>query len=184
MYLLHYRLIYSMYWHSVLNRRKKAHVWEPLWLWQMQLMCSPVVSSPHLKKVRPISHLMWKRVVIWYHFYYACKYYFLGKIIFFSGGLLFIHSQYGSITVSKDHIRTIKFYDPVCTYSMKYSWFCWGIWSATVHLALHHVCIFFSKRKSLNDFHAKNIFMHMYFNSWYQLVWFCMHPLIYRTPVL
>ncbi|XP_062296369.1 uncharacterized protein C20orf194 homolog [Scomber scombrus] len=35
-----------------------------------------------------------------------------GKIIFFSGGLLFIHSQYGSITVSKDHINTIKFYDP------------------------------------------------------------------------
>ncbi|XP_029349823.1 dynein axonemal assembly factor 9 isoform X2 [Echeneis naucrates] len=35
-----------------------------------------------------------------------------GKIIFFSEGLLFIHSQYGSITVSKDHINTIKFYDP------------------------------------------------------------------------
>lgn len=35
-----------------------------------------------------------------------------GKIIFFSGGLLFIHSQYGSITVSKDHISNIKFYDP------------------------------------------------------------------------
>ncbi|KAM7376359.1 hypothetical protein PAMP_006100 [Pampus punctatissimus] len=35
-----------------------------------------------------------------------------GKIIFFSGGLLFIHSQYGSITLSKDHISTIKFYDP------------------------------------------------------------------------
>ncbi|XP_070835102.1 dynein axonemal assembly factor 9 isoform X1 [Chaetodon trifascialis] len=35
-----------------------------------------------------------------------------GKIIFFSEGLLFIHSQYGSITLSKDHIRTIKFYDP------------------------------------------------------------------------
>ncbi|KAF3845128.1 hypothetical protein F7725_008291 [Dissostichus mawsoni] len=27
-------------------------------------------------------------------------------------GLLFIHSQYGSITLSKDHISTIKFYDP------------------------------------------------------------------------
>ncbi|XP_056249050.1 uncharacterized protein C20orf194 homolog [Seriola aureovittata] len=35
-----------------------------------------------------------------------------GKIIFFSEGLLFIHSQYGSITLSKDHINTIKFYDP------------------------------------------------------------------------
>uniref|UniRef100_A0A665VAU8 Uncharacterized protein n=1 Tax=Echeneis naucrates TaxID=173247 RepID=A0A665VAU8_ECHNA len=38
---------------------------------------------------------------------YACW-----LIIFFSEGLLFIHSQYGSITVSKDHINTIKFYDP------------------------------------------------------------------------
>ncbi|XP_075963544.1 dynein axonemal assembly factor 9 [Anarhichas minor] len=35
-----------------------------------------------------------------------------GKIIFLSEGLLFIHSQYGSITLSKDHISTIKFYDP------------------------------------------------------------------------
>ncbi|XP_068194769.1 dynein axonemal assembly factor 9 [Antennarius striatus] len=35
-----------------------------------------------------------------------------GKIIFFSEGLLFIHSQYGSITLSKDHIRTIRFYHP------------------------------------------------------------------------
>ncbi|KAI3367399.1 hypothetical protein L3Q82_026260, partial [Scortum barcoo] len=35
-----------------------------------------------------------------------------GKIIFFSEGLLFIHSQYGSITLSKDHISAIKFYDP------------------------------------------------------------------------
>ncbi|XP_071353876.1 dynein axonemal assembly factor 9 isoform X2 [Trachinotus anak] len=34
-----------------------------------------------------------------------------GKIVFFSEGLLFIHSQYGSITLSKDHINTIKFYD-------------------------------------------------------------------------
>lgn len=36
-----------------------------------------------------------------------------GKIIFFSEGLLFIHSQYGSITLPKDHISSIKFYDPV-----------------------------------------------------------------------
>ncbi|KAG8013070.1 hypothetical protein GBF38_021272, partial [Nibea albiflora] len=35
-----------------------------------------------------------------------------GKIVFFSEGLLFIHSQYGSFTLSKDHISTIKFYDP------------------------------------------------------------------------
>uniref|UniRef100_A0A8C4IAS2 Dynein axonemal assembly factor 9 n=1 Tax=Dicentrarchus labrax TaxID=13489 RepID=A0A8C4IAS2_DICLA len=35
-----------------------------------------------------------------------------GKIVFFSEGLLFIHSQYGSITLSKDHISNIKFYDP------------------------------------------------------------------------
>uniref|UniRef100_A0A4W6C4D3 Dynein axonemal assembly factor 9 n=1 Tax=Lates calcarifer TaxID=8187 RepID=A0A4W6C4D3_LATCA len=35
-----------------------------------------------------------------------------GKIIFFSEGLLFIHSQYGSITLSKNHINTLKFYDP------------------------------------------------------------------------
>uniref|UniRef100_A0A7N6BTG9 Uncharacterized protein n=1 Tax=Anabas testudineus TaxID=64144 RepID=A0A7N6BTG9_ANATE len=34
-----------------------------------------------------------------------------GKIVFFSEGLLFTHSQYGSITLSKDHINTIKFYD-------------------------------------------------------------------------
>ncbi|XP_067335248.1 uncharacterized protein C20orf194 homolog isoform X1 [Channa argus] len=35
-----------------------------------------------------------------------------GKIVFFSEGLLFIHSQCGSITLSKDHISSIKFYDP------------------------------------------------------------------------
>uniref|UniRef100_A0A669DF32 Dynein axonemal assembly factor 9 n=1 Tax=Oreochromis niloticus TaxID=8128 RepID=A0A669DF32_ORENI len=34
-----------------------------------------------------------------------------GKIIFFSEGL-FIHSQYGSITISKDHINKVKFYNP------------------------------------------------------------------------
>lgn len=33
--------------------------------------------------------------------------------MFFSEGLLFIHSQYGSITVSRSHIRTIGLYDPV-----------------------------------------------------------------------
>ncbi|KAM9707381.1 dynein axonemal assembly factor 9 [Menidia menidia] len=35
-----------------------------------------------------------------------------GKIIFFSEGFLFIHSQYGCITLSRDHIRKVKFYDP------------------------------------------------------------------------
>uniref|UniRef100_A0A3P9B269 Dynein axonemal assembly factor 9 n=1 Tax=Maylandia zebra TaxID=106582 RepID=A0A3P9B269_9CICH len=34
------------------------------------------------------------------------------KIIFFSEGL-FIHSQYGSITISKDHINKVKFYNPL-----------------------------------------------------------------------
>ncbi|KAM3850599.1 dynein axonemal assembly factor 9 [Diretmus argenteus] len=34
-----------------------------------------------------------------------------GKISFFSKGILFVHPQYGSITLTKDHIRTIKFYD-------------------------------------------------------------------------
>ncbi|XP_037551131.1 dynein axonemal assembly factor 9 [Nematolebias whitei] len=35
-----------------------------------------------------------------------------GKLIFFSEGLLFVHSQFGSITVSKSHITNIIFYDP------------------------------------------------------------------------
>ncbi|XP_056914370.1 uncharacterized protein C20orf194 homolog isoform X1 [Takifugu flavidus] len=35
-----------------------------------------------------------------------------GKIVFFSEGLLFIHSQYGSITLGKSHIRTIRFCSP------------------------------------------------------------------------
>ncbi|KAM4625546.1 dynein axonemal assembly factor 9 [Polymixia lowei] len=34
-----------------------------------------------------------------------------GKICFFSHGLLFVHPQYGSITLSKHHITSIKFYD-------------------------------------------------------------------------
>ncbi|CAL1575573.1 unnamed protein product [Knipowitschia caucasica] len=34
-----------------------------------------------------------------------------GKIVFFSEGLMFIHSQYGSITISRDHISSIKLYD-------------------------------------------------------------------------
>ncbi|KAJ0062938.1 hypothetical protein NL108_009428, partial [Boleophthalmus pectinirostris] len=34
-----------------------------------------------------------------------------GKIVFFSEGLLFIHCQYGSITISRDHISSIKLYD-------------------------------------------------------------------------
>ncbi|XP_074547735.1 dynein axonemal assembly factor 9 [Halichoeres trimaculatus] len=35
-----------------------------------------------------------------------------GKIIFFSGGILFEHSQFGSITLPRSHISNIKFYDP------------------------------------------------------------------------
>ncbi|XP_047466426.1 uncharacterized protein C20orf194 homolog isoform X2 [Mugil cephalus] len=35
-----------------------------------------------------------------------------GKITFFSEGILFVHSQYGSITLSKDHISNIKFHHP------------------------------------------------------------------------
>ncbi|KAK7904154.1 hypothetical protein WMY93_016761 [Mugilogobius chulae] len=34
-----------------------------------------------------------------------------GKIVFFSEGLLFIHSQYGCISISRDHISSIKLYD-------------------------------------------------------------------------
>lgn len=53
----------------------------------------------------------------------------IGKIIFLSGGLLFIHPQHGSITLSKDHISSIKFYDPViftvhmCTYKVLFCTF-------------------------------------------------------------
>ncbi|XP_069488352.1 dynein axonemal assembly factor 9 isoform X2 [Ambystoma mexicanum] len=36
-----------------------------------------------------------------------------GKLYFFSGGLLFLHPHYGSITVSKTHMNSIKFYDGV-----------------------------------------------------------------------
>uniref|UniRef100_A0A3B4ZAT7 Uncharacterized protein n=1 Tax=Stegastes partitus TaxID=144197 RepID=A0A3B4ZAT7_9TELE len=35
------------------------------------------------------------------------------KITFFSEGILFVHSQYGSITLSKDQISNIKFYHPL-----------------------------------------------------------------------
>uniref|UniRef100_A0A8C2ZLR5 Dynein axonemal assembly factor 9 n=1 Tax=Cyclopterus lumpus TaxID=8103 RepID=A0A8C2ZLR5_CYCLU len=52
------------------------------------------------------------KVVILPNFLYFFKMLIIGKIIFLSEGLLFIHSQYGSITLSKDHISTIKFYDP------------------------------------------------------------------------
>lgn len=34
-----------------------------------------------------------------------------GKIVFFSEGILFCHSQYGSFTISRDHISSIKLYD-------------------------------------------------------------------------
>ncbi|XP_019718270.1 dynein axonemal assembly factor 9 [Hippocampus comes] len=35
-----------------------------------------------------------------------------GKMAFFSGGLLFVHSQYGSIALSQEHIAALAFYDP------------------------------------------------------------------------
>uniref|UniRef100_A0A8C2ZK44 Dynein axonemal assembly factor 9 n=1 Tax=Cyclopterus lumpus TaxID=8103 RepID=A0A8C2ZK44_CYCLU len=54
----------------------------------------------------------WLVFVILPNFLYFFKMLIIGKIIFLSEGLLFIHSQYGSITLSKDHISTIKFYDP------------------------------------------------------------------------
>uniref|UniRef100_A0A7N8YIA7 Dynein axonemal assembly factor 9 n=1 Tax=Mastacembelus armatus TaxID=205130 RepID=A0A7N8YIA7_9TELE len=66
-----------------------------------------------------------------------------GKIIFFSEGLLFIHSQYGSITLSKDHINTIKFYDPVCILIIYLN-------SCKLYIVLHiisfHFCILCSYR--------------------------------------
>ncbi|XP_075787132.1 dynein axonemal assembly factor 9 isoform X2 [Pelodiscus sinensis] len=34
-----------------------------------------------------------------------------GKVYFFSGGILFSHPHHGSITVSKNHMNSIKFYD-------------------------------------------------------------------------
>ncbi|XP_061700910.1 uncharacterized protein C20orf194 homolog isoform X2 [Syngnathoides biaculeatus] len=35
-----------------------------------------------------------------------------GKVVFFSGGLLFVHSQCGSISLPQEHIRAVRFYDP------------------------------------------------------------------------
>ncbi|XP_061552075.1 uncharacterized protein C20orf194 homolog isoform X1 [Phycodurus eques] len=35
-----------------------------------------------------------------------------GKMVFFSRGLLFVHSQYGSVTLSQEHISAVRFYDP------------------------------------------------------------------------
>uniref|UniRef100_A0A672HSG8 Uncharacterized protein n=1 Tax=Salarias fasciatus TaxID=181472 RepID=A0A672HSG8_SALFA len=34
-----------------------------------------------------------------------------GKMVFFSEGLLFVHSQYGSITLSRRHISSVRFYE-------------------------------------------------------------------------
>ncbi|XP_007230946.3 uncharacterized protein C20orf194 homolog [Astyanax mexicanus] len=34
-----------------------------------------------------------------------------GKLVFFSEGLLFVHARYGTITLSKNHINTIKVYN-------------------------------------------------------------------------
>lgn len=40
----------------------------------------------------------------------------LGKLVFFSEGLLIVHPSYGIITLSKNHIRNIKVYDGVSIY--------------------------------------------------------------------
>uniref|UniRef100_A0A8C5QTW4 Dynein axonemal assembly factor 9 n=1 Tax=Leptobrachium leishanense TaxID=445787 RepID=A0A8C5QTW4_9ANUR len=34
-----------------------------------------------------------------------------GKLYFFSGGLLFLHPSHGAVTISKNHMNSIKFYD-------------------------------------------------------------------------
>ncbi|XP_031435678.1 dynein axonemal assembly factor 9 [Clupea harengus] len=34
-----------------------------------------------------------------------------GKLVFFSEGLLFVHPQYGAVTLSKNHIKGLKLYD-------------------------------------------------------------------------
>ncbi|XP_041928333.1 uncharacterized protein C20orf194 homolog isoform X3 [Alosa sapidissima] len=34
-----------------------------------------------------------------------------GKLVFFSEGLLFVHPQYGAVTLSKNHIKGVKLYD-------------------------------------------------------------------------
>jgi len=40
-------------------------------------------------------------------------YFLVGKLVFFSEGILFVHPHYGSITLSMSHINTIKLYDGV-----------------------------------------------------------------------
>uniref|UniRef100_A0A3B3ZBK1 Uncharacterized protein n=1 Tax=Periophthalmus magnuspinnatus TaxID=409849 RepID=A0A3B3ZBK1_9GOBI len=45
-----------------------------------------------------------------------------GKIVFFSEGLLFIHSQYGSITISRDHISSINMDVPGPRCSTNWVW--------------------------------------------------------------
>ncbi|XP_034050720.1 uncharacterized protein C20orf194 homolog [Thalassophryne amazonica] len=83
-----------------------------------------------------------------------------GKIIFFSEGLLFVHSLYGSITLSKDHISTIMFYDQ--EYGAVASLFLEYETSLLPHLpfSLHSSdrCLVFAfqpKSKSLRAFYAK-----------------------------
>lgn len=83
-----------------------------------------------------------------------------GKIVFFSEGLLFIHSQYGSITLSKDHISSVRFYDldsgTVASLFVEYDA------SLLPHLpfALHSAdrCLLFAlqpRSKSLRAFYSK-----------------------------
>lgn len=38
-----------------------------------------------------------------------------GKVSFFSEGLLFVHCQYGSVTLCREHLCAVRFYQPVKT---------------------------------------------------------------------
>lgn len=81
-------------------------------------MCCPAATSQLLKKVsiveKPGRNFAFS-ILIFLQSFKMCfiQISISGKIIFFSEGL-FIHSQYGSITISKDHINKVKFYNPVC----------------------------------------------------------------------
>ncbi len=102
----------------------------------------------------------------------------LGKIVFFTEGLLFIHSQYGSITLSKDHISAIKFYSPVifkvlpCDMTCSNASFIWShIYSWSVILLFSTLMI---SKTALYLLPYKTmlkhiIWIHMQLNFWYEL---------------
>lgn len=146
----------------------------------MLLMYSPAASSPHLKKVTlTLSHgLRNAGSHSDSHSEILCHYssqssalcgksisllliqiLFPGKIIFFSEGLLFIHSQYGSITLSKDHINNIKFYDPV--------------WALIIRLREKLFCVIIKYHDSLLAYGVERVL-----TAW---VWFVCPPPT-RTP--